>query len=48
MAGQPGLGARREALTVPHWLDIDAHGRVAPGGDEARRTLAGGTVTQSS
>jgi hypothetical protein len=25
---------------VPHWLDIDPHGRVAPGGDEARRALA--------
>jgi len=25
---------------VPVWLDIDPHGRVIPGGDEARRALA--------
>ena len=25
---------------MPSWLDIDPHGRVVPGGDEARRALA--------
>jgi len=38
--GEPRLGARRHPLSMPAWLDIDPHGRVAPASDEVRRALA--------
>jgi len=40
MAGPPRVDPRLTSTSMPHLLDIDAHGRVVPQSDEARSALA--------